>query len=229
MDNVTNPLENQDGPPPVEPTGKGQPHHVEARLAGLEPELKDMFEKNIADKVATERNYRNADAELRKTQQKLAEMVKEKQDAETARMVEQGKYKELAEASEKRAREADDKLFTFQVKSHLDRELDAAGAIDSDMMSAAVLAKYSDELRSNPDKATELVASLKVAKPLLFKQMVAADAADATPVPRSTGAPDTSPPAGKNPSTFDATDKSVPENEVKRRYKEAMKNVSWFS
>ena len=226
---MDNSLENQDGPPPVEPTSVGKPHHVEARLANLEPELKDMFEKNIADKVATERNYRNADAELRKTQQKLAEMQKEKQDAETARMVEQGKYKELAEASEKRARDVEDKMFHMQVKSHLDRELEAAGAIDSDMMSAAVLAKYSDELRSNPDKATELVASLRTAKPLLFKQIVAADSQEANPVPRSTGAAETTPPAGKNPSSFDALDKKTSEADVKRRYQEAMKNASWFN
>ena len=228
MDNPNPVLPELDGPPPVEPVSKGQPHHVEARLASLEPELKDMFEKNIADKIATERNYRNTDAELRKTQQKLNDLMREKQEAENARLAEQGKYKELAEAAERRAKEADDKLFNFQVKTNLDRELDAAGALDADMMSAAVLAKYSDELRSDPAKAAELVSSLKVAKPLLFKQVASAEPQQAN-LPKSTGSPEPSPPAGKNPSSFDALDKKVDESEVKRRYQEAMKNASWFS
>jgi hypothetical protein len=218
-----------EGPPPVEPTSAGKPHHVEARLASLEPELKDMFEKNIADKIATERNYRNTDAELRKTQQKLNDLMKEKQEAENARLAEQGKYKELAEAAERRAKEADDKLFNFQVKTNLDRELSAAGALDADMMSAAVLAKYSDELRSDPAKASELVASLRTAKPLLFKQVASADAQPVQNLPQSTGQAAPSPQAGQNPSTFNALDEKVSEAEVKRRYQEAMKNASWFS
>jgi hypothetical protein len=217
-----------DGPPPVEPTSGGKPHHVEARLASLEPELKDMFEKNIADKIATERNYRNTDAELRKTQQKLAEMQKEKQEAEAKVMAEQGRYKELAEAAEKRARESEDKMFRYQVQANLDKELIAAGAIDSDMMSAAVLSKYSDELRSDPAKAAEIVNNLKAAKPLLFKQIASADPVQQN-LPTSTGQAAPSPQVGQNPSSFNALDDKVPESEVKRRYREAMKNASWFS
>lgn len=229
-DELNNTQVDLNGPPPTtEPVSKGQPHHVEARLASLEPELKDLFEKNIADKVATERNYRNTDAELRKTQQKLNDMMKEKQEAENQRLAEQGKYKELAEAAERRVRELEEGLTKRDIQSSLDRELMSAGALDSELIATAIQAKYADELKADPSKATELVARLKEAKPLLFKQVAAAGAAPVIPAPKSTGAADIAPQAGQNPSNFDALDKKTNPREVERRYREAMKNANWFS
>ena len=214
----------KDNPPPVDPLVKGTPHHLESRLSSLDPELKELVEKAMADKYNSERNFRAADERARKTEIKLNELVTEKQAAETKRLEEEGKYKELAT----QARAEVDTLkaqFAHQtLQSNLDRELNAAGAVDSDLMATALQSKYADELRSDPSKAGELVARLKQDKPLLFKN---SDAAPAAPAPKPTGQPGLPPQPGVEPTQFNALDHKKSISEVEAEFRNATKNAAF--
>jgi hypothetical protein len=220
------------GPPPIsEPNIKNTPHHLDERLSSLSPELRSLFEKTIADKVNAERLYRSADEQLRKTETKLNEIHTKEQAAEEARLREQGEFKALAEKHEARVRELESTLVQKEIKSNLDRELLSAGVVDADFVSTALSAKYGEELKADPSKASELVARVKVEKPLLFKS-------DSTPAPNPssepakpsvnpTGQPGSQPPPGVQPAPFRADNKEVSIAEVDQKYEEMMKKASW--
>jgi hypothetical protein len=216
----------KDGLPPVtDPLLKGTPHHLESRLSSLDPELKELVEKAMADKYNSESKFRQADERARKTEIKLNELVTEKQVAETKRLEEEGKYKELAT----QARAEVDTLkaqFAHQtLQSNLDRELNAAGAVDSDLMATALQSKYADELRSDPSKAGELVARLKQDKPLLFKAIDPAAPVVVTPKP--TGQPGQAPLPGVQPTQFNALDHKKSISEVEAEFRNATKNAAF--
>jgi len=215
----------KDNPPPVDPLVKGTPHHLESRLSSLDPELKELVEKAMADKYNSESKFRQADERARKTEIKLNELVTEKQVAETKRLEEEGKYKELAT----QARAEVDTLkaqFAHQtLQSNLDRELNAAGAVDSDLMATALQSKYADELRADPSKAGELVARLKQDKPLLFKAIDPAAPVVVTPKP--TGQPGQAPPPGVQPTQFNALDHKKSISEVEAEFRNATKNAAF--
>lgn len=208
-----------------DPFLKQKPHNLD-KFSNLDPELKDMFEKAFADKQNMERNFKVRDEELRKTQQKLTQLQQEKEAAEKAKLEEQGKYKELAEKAEREAQELRDRLFKVEVHSNLERELVNSGALDAEMASTFLVSKYGDDLRANPANAVQLVQALKESKPLLFKQEQAQQEPQQNPS-KPTGQGAEAPKAGQQPSNFDARDKNVKPDEVMRRYREAMRNVSF--
>jgi multidrug efflux pump subunit AcrA (membrane-fusion protein) len=232
---MTNELDNKpedQGPPPIDdPNIKSKPHHLEARLSTLEPEMRSLFEKTIADKVNAERLYRQADEQLRKTEVKLNEIHTKEQAAEEARLKEQGEFKALAERHEARVRELESTLVQKEIKANLDRELLSAGVVDADLVATALSAKYGEELKADPSQAASLVARVKAEKPLLFKSEVAPapnpSGEPPKPQPNPTGQPGTQPPTGTQPAPFNANDKKVPIAEVERQYEEMMKRATW--
>lgn len=226
------------GPPPTEAEIqeaahlKSKPHHLEARLANLEPEMRDLFEKTMADKVNYERRAKENSERLARTEAKLNEISQREQAAERTRMEEQGQYKELAAKSEARAVELEEKLFKATVHSTLERELANQGVLDAEMVSEFVLARYGDELKANPSVVPDVVNRLRESKPLLFKSVeeaVTPTQQPAAPIQRSSGLQTQTPPAGQTPSTFNAADKRVPIAEVERQWKEATKNAKFFN
>lgn len=232
-DDITN--SDPNGPPPVDAKVedahlKGTPHHLEQRLSSLDEDTREMVQKMIADKVNSERNFKVSDEQLRKTQQRLTQLQQEKEAAEKAKMEEQGRYKELAEQEVAKRQVLEEKLFKVEVHSNLERELMSHGALDSEMASTFILSKYSDELKADPSNATKLVAALKDAKPLLFKQAVV------TPQvvqPKPTGQGGSAPTPGSPSSPFNATSKKngkfeVPMSEVERQFDEAFSKNPLF-
>jgi hypothetical protein len=220
------------GPPPLDDAAlKGKPHHLEARLASLEPELRELFEKALGDKQNYERNYRVADEKARKAETKLTEMLNKEQEAETKRLTEQGEYKELAHKAEAKVRELEEKFSRQAVQSSLEREMLAAGALETDLLSTALQAKYGDELKADPSKAAELVARLKQDKPLLFKADEAPTPAPVAPVVapsvRPTGQPGIAPQPGVQPTHFNALDRKVPLSQVEAEFRQATKNSTF--
>jgi hypothetical protein len=217
------------GPPPVsEPNVKGTPHHLDERLSSLSPELRSLFEKTIADKINAERLYRQVDEQLRKTETKLNEIHTKEQAAEEARLKEQGEFKALAERHEARAKDLEEKLVQRDIKANLDRELISAGVVDADLVGTALSAKYGEELKSDPNKVSELVARLKIDKPLLFKAETPVQANEPSkPEPQPTGQPGTQPPTGTQPAPFNAADRKVSISDVEKQYEEMMKKATW--
>src|SRR5579872_1245350 len=221
------------GPPPIEQENqeaahlKGKPHHVEARLANLEPELRDLFEKTLADKVNYERRAKEQSERLAKTEAKLNEIAQREQEAERKRLEEQGAFKELAAKAEQRAKELEEKLFNVQVRSNMERELMNSGALDAEIASEFILSKYGDELRSNPAAVPEVISRFKEAKPLLFKAPEPSQPVLNAPVQRYSGLSTPVPQSGNQPSQFNALDKKLSPAEVERMYHEAMKNVQF--
>lgn len=221
------------GPPPTQedPHLKGKPHHLESRIAQLEPEMRELFEKTMADKVNNDRKAKEASERLAKTEQKLNEIAAREAAAETKRLEEAGEFKKLAEQANARATELEAKLFKVEVHSKLDRELMSAGALDTETATEYLLSRYSDELRANPDSASDLVKRFQEAKPLLFKvatpDVQAPVIASGNQPVRSTSSQVQSPTSSTNPSQFNATDKKIPMNEVEKMWKEATKNVDW--
>lgn len=208
-----------------DPHLKGLPHNLDERLS---PELKEAWDKMTADKVNLERNFKVRDEELRKTQQKLTQLQQEKESAQKAEMEAQGKFKELAEAAEQRAKVLEDRLFKVEVQSNLDRELSANGALDSDVLSTVIMSKYGDELKANPANASQLVARLKEEKPLMFKSTVPV----ALP-PKSTGQPGQDPTPNTQPTKLDATEKKngkfvVPYSEVEAEFDKIFESKPLF-
>lgn len=226
------------GPPPTEripdedPHLKGRPHHIEARLASLDPEMRELFEKTVADKVNYERRAKENSERLAKTEAKLNEIAQREQAAERKRLEEQGEFKELASKAEQRARELEEKLFHIQVRSNMERELSNHGALDAEIASEFILSKYGDELRSNPAAVSDVINRFKESKPLLFKQaelQPAPQPVQYAPIQRSSGLNTPTPPSGNAPSQFDARNKKVPLSEVERQWKEQTKNANFFN
>jgi hypothetical protein len=225
------------GPPPTEQevqaaaetANKGKPHHLEARLASLDPELQELFTKTLADKEIFARTAKMNSERLAKTEAKLNEIAQAKAESDRKQLEEQGEFKKLAEQERARANDLENKLFAVQVHSNLERELANSGALDAEMVSTFLLSKYGDELKSDPSKVAELVNSVKEAKPLLFKQLETAPQQPSTPQQRSSGLPTSSPPAGGQPSQFDARNKKIPLSEVEKLWKDATKDANWFS
>jgi hypothetical protein len=226
------------GPPPTEQETseaahlKSKPHHLEARLTNLEPEMRELFEKTMADKVNAERRAKEHSERLARTEAKLNEIAQREQEAERKRLEEQGAFKELAAKHEARAAELEEKLFKVQVHSSLERELANAGVADAEMASEFVLNRYGEELRSNPSAVLDVVDRLKTSKPHLFKQSEPEPqppAAPQAPTQRSSGLQTPTPPAGQPASQFNAADKRIPIAEVERQWKEATKNAKFFN
>jgi predicted phage tail protein len=215
------------GPPPTEPNVKKRPDEV--LMAAMPAELRTLFEKVIADKVNAERNFNTVDKRLRETEQKLNQINKEKEDAEAAKLAEQGKFKELAEQAAQKAKELEEKLLSRDIQLNLDRALSAAGAADVELLSTALSAKYGDELRADPSKAQSLVERMKEEKPLFFKASeVKTEQAPTKPAPQPTGQAGQTPPTGNtSPTQFDARDRKIPLKDVEDQYREMMKNATF--
>lgn len=227
------PQADPNGPPPTQEDLhlKSKPHHLEARMAQLEPEMKDIFERALADKVNAERKAKENSERLAKTEARLNEIATREAAAETKRLEEAGEYKLLAEQAKARTAELEAKLFKVEVHGRLDRELMTAGALDSEIASEFILSRYSEELKANPESVIDLVKRFQESKPLLFKQAVPdvappVLASGNTPI-RSTGSQVPSPQAGTNPSQFNANDKKMPISEVERQWHEATKNADF--
>lgn len=221
----------KNSPPVTGEASKGTPHHVAARLAGLDAETKELVERAIADKVILERNLKMANERVAKTEGKLNEILVKEQDAEKARLTEQGNFKALAETAQRELAELRNETARRDLSNIVSRELIKAGALDEELVSAGLLSKYRDELRS--ENASQIVARLKEEKPLLFKAPaveVQTEAEDKTeqeviPQPRSTGQAGTQPAPGANPSKFNALDKKHSSVEVERMWRQATKNA----
>ena len=205
-----------------DPHLKGAPHHLETRLAAVDPELKDHYEKLVADKVNSDRNFKVASEQLRKAETKLNEIAVKEQDAERKRLEEQGEFKKLAEQAEARASMLEARLTQQTVQSSLNNELSSAGAVDNDLLATALMAKYGDELKANPEAASALVARLKEEKPLLFQRSAV------QPTTKPTGPSGSAPPAAGAAGGFNALDKKISIAEVERQFDEAFAKNPMF-
>lgn len=221
----------KNGAPPTGEASKGTPHHVAARLAGLDAETRELVERAIADKVILERNLKTANERVSKTEGKLNEILVKEQDAEKKRLEEQGNYKALAETAQRELEALRHETARRTLSDTVSRELIKAGALDEELVAAGLLSKYSDELKS--DNAASIVSRLKEEKPLLFKKEVAESETqeetkqDAAPQTRSTGQAGSPPPPGANPSQFNALDKKHSSAEVEKMWQQATKNATF--
>lgn len=217
--------------PPTADVSKGTPHNLNTRLAAMDAETRELVEKAIADKVILARNLEAANKDRAKTEARLAEFLQKEQDAEKARLAEQGHYKELAEKAEAELRQLKAESKRREVRDAVSRELLKAGALDEDLVAEGLLVKYSDELTA--DNASRLVERLKADKPLLFKAEKAEEEVEEseeeakaeTVVTRSTGQAAQQPQPGASASKFDALDKKHSKDEVERMWKQATKNA----
>lgn len=178
--------------PPTDPKGQGnEPGGSKGTLSDKEAEL---LKENMAFK------------------KKLKALEDAQAAADDARLKEQGKFKELAEKSEARAKAAHDKLRNKAVELVAIR----AGIVDPDAVKLADLSGVTLDDDGNVSGAAEAVEALKASKPYLFgAQAMTPQGQKPTTTPKPNGAN-----SGGSPVTFGDWEQMP----AKDRYEWAAKN-----
>lgn len=197
-------------PPAAPPAPKDPPAPPPAKPAENESWIEALPEEQKAylKQLRSEASYRrkaHTEAEA-----KAAELQAKFDEAEKAKLEEQGKFKELYEGSQKKLDDLNKRLIRQEIKVHAQKE----GLIDLDVAELIVADKVTLSTDGKIVGAEEAVASFKTAKPNLFQAMVAA--AGAPPGAKPTGSGIT-PPVSTTGKQFDARSLSKEDYEKEKK------------
>lgn len=206
-------------PPDNKPTA---PHNSEALVLAEDPKVKAYIEELAADRAALRQREKTLREAHNAAQQQLAEMKAAQEAAETARLTEQGKFKELYESSQKRVLELEAHRQFTAVKEAMATELMKHGAVDLDI-AELILHKHKDVIQFKDGVvfgAAEAVEQYKMAKPGFFQQPTAPATVTTTGVRVTTPPPD----GGK--MTFNALDESHKKEDIDAAWKSLVNQLS---
>ena len=155
------------GDPPATPTPSTPPATPAVTPAATLPPATDTVSKEYHQRVQRERDDAQA---------KVREFEKAHADAETKRLADEGKFKEIADAAEKKAEKAErDAQKTIEtsnqriIRAEMRAQASAAGLIDADVIALIDMATVKLDDKGDVVGAKEAVDAFKAAKPHFFK------------------------------------------------------------